>query len=216
MNEGLTATDDRMLRQSNPIVGLLRVFASSALAGFCIFVLYSFVSYSSSFQSVPAVFPISHYLFNKRTTSVFNVFNSGNMGKAYSKEARKPRSKSTYLDEIRSGSDVKMQGPVYKRASLLLNPTYLIPPTFLLDKSTEENYGVDNMDFIGPFESVRANLDYSYHGNYIKSRQLFQDRIVEKMLDGTIIEDSNGRGVCRTPTEPWIVFTAGVMGAGKR
>ena len=136
------------------------------------------------------------------------------MGKAYSKEVRKPRSKSTYVDEIRT--DVKMQGPVYKRASLLLNPTYLIPPTFLLEKSTEENYGDDNMDFIGSFESIRANLDYSYHGNYLKSRQLFQDRIVEKMLDGTIIEDSNGRGVCRTPNEPWIVFTAGVMGAGKR
>ena len=111
--------------------------------------------------------------------------------------------------------DVNMEGPTHKRASLLLNPTYPIPSSFSLDKSTEENYGVDTMEFYGPFKSIRSSLDYTYHGNYIKSRQLFQDRIVEKLLDGTVIEDSNGNGVCKTPTEPWIVFTAGVMGAGK-
>lgn len=111
--------------------------------------------------------------------------------------------------------DVNMEGPTHKRASLLLNPTYPIPSSFSFDKSTEENYGVDTMEFYGPFKSIRSSLDYTYHGNYIKSRQLFQDRIVEKLLDGTVIEDSNGNGVCKTPTEPWIVFTAGVMGAGK-
>lgn len=49
-----------------------------------------------------------------------------------------------------------------------------------------------------------------FSGNYEKKRQEFQDQIVQKLLDGTIIQDSNGR-VCRTPTEPYIVFTAGVM-----
>ncbi len=49
-------------------------------------------------------------------------------------------------------------------------------------------------------------------GNYIKSRQEFQDKIVEKMLDGTTVQDSSfPERVCKTPTEPWIVFTAGVM-----
>lgn len=190
------------LRQSTPLVGLIRIFASSAFAGICLFVLYNLTS-SSSFQSV---FPISPHHFNSRDilsfTSQYNSANDNNMGGAAS-----PTS-----DEI---DTVKMDGPVYKRASLLLNPTYPIPPSFSSDKSTEENYAADNMEFFGPFKSIRASLDYSYHGNYTQSRQLFQDRIVEKLLDGTIIEDSNGRGVCKTPNEPWIVFTAGVMGAGK-
>jgi predicted kinase len=55
----------------------------------------------------------------------------------------------------------------------------------------------------------------SYPGNYTKSRQLFQDKIITKLLDDAIVQDSKNGMSCRTPTEPWIVFTAGVMGAGK-
>eukprot|EP00986_Skeletonema_menzelii_P002781 scaffold790_cov149-Skeletonema_menzelii.AAC.26 len=190
------------LIQSTPLVGLIRIFASSAFAGICLFVLYNWTP-SSSFQSVSTLFPISRHHFNKREISSFasQYYNikDNNMG-----------------GESSRNSDTNvMVGPVYKRASQLLHPTYPIPPSFSFDKSTEENYGVDNMEFFGPFKSIRASLDYSYHGNYTQSRQLFQDRIVEKLLDGTIIEDANGRGVCKTPNEPWIVFTAGVMGAGK-
>ena len=57
---------------------------------------------------------------------------------------------------------------------------------------------------------IRCCSSATFLGNYTKSRQEFQDSIVEKLLDGTIIHDSSGR-VCRTPTEPFIVFTAGVM-----
>mmetsp|Transcript_16007 Transcript_16007/g.34672 ORF Transcript_16007/g.34672 Transcript_16007/m.34672 type:complete len:479 (-) Transcript_16007:3097-4533(-) len=96
-----------------------------------------------------------------------------------------------------------------------VSPTYTIPSYFSLDMSTEENYGEENMDFFGPFEGIRSNLDYSYHENYTKNRQQFQDKIVEQLLDGTVILDEKNGRVCKTPTEPWIVFTAGVMGAGK-
>ena len=34
------------------------------------------------------------------------------------------------------------------------------------------------------------------------------------MLESALITDVNG-DVCTTPTEPWLVFTAGAMGAGK-
>ncbi len=190
------------LRQSAPLVGLIRIFASSAFTGICLFVLYSLTS-SSSFQ-VYTFFPISPHYYSKREISLFAF-------QYYIADDSIMGGKEPDLDEI----NIDVQGPVYKRASLLLNPTYPIPPSFSFDKSTEENYGADNMEFFGPFKSIRASLDYSYHGNYTESRQHFQDRIVEKLLDGTVIEDSNGRGVCKTPTEPWIVFTAGVMGAGK-
>ena len=52
---------------------------------------------------------------------------------------------------------------------------------------------------------------FIFSGNYSKSRQEFQDKIVEKLLDGTAVTDATNGRVCKTPTEPWIVFTAGVM-----
>ena len=60
--------------------------------------------------------------------------------------------------------------------------------------------------------SFLCYLEYdAYLGNYSKSRQEFQDTIIEKFLDGTVIHDNTNGLVCKTPTEPWIVFTAGVM-----
>ncbi|KAL9190466.1 hypothetical protein ACHAXT_007677 [Thalassiosira profunda] len=93
--------------------------------------------------------------------------------------------------------------------------SYDVPSYFLLDLSTQENYGVEDREFYGQFKQIRAGLDYDYHGNYSRRRQAFQDRIVEGMLDGTTIRDAANGQICKTPTEPWIVFTAGVMGAGK-
>lgn len=51
--------------------------------------------------------------------------------------------------------------------SSLRSPSYSIPSYFSLDMSTEENYGVESMEFYGPFASIRASLDYSYHGEII-------------------------------------------------
>jgi hypothetical protein len=53
--------------------------------------------------------------------------------------------------------------------------------------------------------------NYHKKGNYSRARQELQDKIVRKMLDGTTITDETNGSVCTTPTEPWIVFTAGVM-----
>jgi Zeta toxin len=57
-------------------------------------------------------------------------------------------------------------------------------------------------------------LDYSYHKNYTFERQRFQDSIIQEYLNDAVIKDENGE-ICTTPTKPWIVFTAGAMGAGK-
>lgn len=136
------------------------------------------------------------------------------------------------LDEHNEDEDVitefSVMGFGRKRPPLSLPPSYngrnslflfsksqAIPSSYSIDRSTQENYGVANRDFGGPFAKIRASLDYNYHGNYIESRQIFQDRIVEKLLDGTTVHDEANGLVCKTPTEPWIVFTAGVMGAGK-
>jgi len=85
---------------------------------------------------------------------------------------------------------------------------------FSIMVSTEENHKVDDLDFYGPYADIRATLDYTYHSNYSKERQGLQDRIITEMLGGAFITDVNG-DICSTPTEPFIVFTAGAMGAGK-
>jgi len=85
-------------------------------------------------------------------------------------------------------------------------------------KSTEENYQHESLKFYGKFTSIRATIDYNYHSNYIPSRQLLQDTILSHLLgknnqSDTIVDKA---GVsCQKPTNPWIVFTAGAMGAGK-
>jgi len=80
--------------------------------------------------------------------------------------------------------------------------------------STEENNRSYDMRFYGPFAHIRKTLDYNYHKNYRMERQWLQDAIIEEFLETVHLTDVNG-DVCTTPTEPWIVFTAGAMGAGK-
>jgi predicted kinase len=87
---------------------------------------------------------------------------------------------------------------------------------FAAGMSSEENYKAtaDEQGFYGPFADIRSTLDYSYHEHYEKNRQSLQDKILTDMLNSAVITDKNGN-VCTTPTEPWLVFTAGAMGAGK-
>ncbi|CBJ29745.1 conserved unknown protein [Ectocarpus siliculosus] len=77
-------------------------------------------------------------------------------------------------------------------------------------RSTEANYEVkvevENGTFAERFGEARSLLDYSYHSHYTLERQHVQDDILQEAL--------------RTKTpgsleNPWAVFTAGAMGAGK-
>jgi predicted kinase len=80
--------------------------------------------------------------------------------------------------------------------------------------SSEENNKSDDMNFYGKYSYIRKTLDYEYHSNYTFERQKLQDAIISDMLDEAFIFDENGN-VGTVPKEPWIVFTAGAMGAGK-
>ncbi len=82
------------------------------------------------------------------------------------------------------------------------------------DKSTEENHCASGMNFYGPYAHLRELLDYTYHKNYTRERQMLQDSIIYETLNRVRIVDKTGT-VCTTPTEPFLVFTAGGMGAGK-
>mmetsp|Transcript_37764 Transcript_37764/g.72343 ORF Transcript_37764/g.72343 Transcript_37764/m.72343 type:complete len:501 (-) Transcript_37764:300-1802(-) len=54
------------------------------------------------------------------------------------------------------------------------------------------------------YAHIRVTLDYDYHFHPTISRQMVQD---------DIIRDTLQRGTCSD--EPWLIFTAGAMGAGK-
>jgi hypothetical protein len=80
--------------------------------------------------------------------------------------------------------------------------------------SSEENNKSDDRHFYGKYSHIRKTLDYSYHCNYTFERQKLQDAIVTDMLHEAFVMDPDGN-VGTVPTQPWIVFTAGAMGAGK-
>jgi len=95
-------------------------------------------------------------------------------------------------------------------------------------RSTEENYSCDSQSntsgdgFFGEFQEFRRRLDRSYHHNYIPSRQVLQDTIIKSLLwsdsscEGTLFHKEDvSRPNEHKDTAPWIVFTAGVYGAGK-
>lgn len=75
--------------------------------------------------------------------------------------------------------------------------------------STEENYRSHDRQMFGRFRTIREQLDYEYHSNYLPSRQILQDTIVNTFLQQSVGDSSS----CEE--EPWIIFTAGAMGAGK-
>jgi hypothetical protein len=80
--------------------------------------------------------------------------------------------------------------------------------------STEENYRSMEQIFAGRFSDIRRRLDLNYHSSYTRSRELLQDAIIESMLVSSVGEAPGQPQPC-TSSEPWIIFTAGVMGAGK-
>jgi hypothetical protein len=75
--------------------------------------------------------------------------------------------------------------------------------TFDWNKTTEDLWCVPH--FTGDHKDIRPLLDYSWHGTYKKERLQIQDDIIHKLCSEQ----------CQSRLLPWVVFTAGAMGAGK-
>eukprot|EP00976_Prorocentrum_cordatum_P083877 1185418-Prorocentrum_minimum.AAC.5 len=92
------------------------------------------------------------------------------------------------------------------RPESLLEERFRTPSFWEYDygKSTQENYTQDTPSWIGHFKELRATLDHSYHGYYTEGRQQIQDDLIRDVVSGGSAKK-----------HPWIVFTAGAMGAGK-
>ena len=87
-----------------------------------------------------------------------------------------------------------------------------LPQTFMMAShidadhtlSTEQLYSTTQPVFTGPYEHVRRQLDYTWHAYYTAERQRIQDEIITQFL----------RTGIKRIEHPWIVHTAGPMGAG--
>eukprot|EP00656_Telonema_subtile_P009462 TRINITY_DN14446_c0_g1_i2.p1 TRINITY_DN14446_c0_g1~~TRINITY_DN14446_c0_g1_i2.p1 ORF type:complete len:435 (-),score=44.21 TRINITY_DN14446_c0_g1_i2:2-1306(-) len=91
-----------------------------------------------------------------------------------------------------------------RRLRILTNQMCLLDP-YNYSAPTQQNHSVTGPEWVGPYADIRGRLDATYHGHYSKSRQAIQDRIIADAVgDGTSHREA-----------PWIVFTAGAMGAGK-
>lgn len=102
-------------------------------------------------------------------------------------------------------------------------------------RSTSENHQAPSAPFREEFKASRERLDYSWHVRYSLRRQELQDAIVRKMLResaAACFSESHDeevdlgvfRGLAarwrrrhgmRAPSQPWAIFTAGCMAAGK-
>ncbi len=81
---------------------------------------------------------------------------------------------------------------------------WIIPRSFNPDLSTRDNYELKQKKFFGAYADIRESRDFDYHGNYVCKRQLFQDKLISDVVQSAVSKDV-----------PWIIFTAGAMGAGK-
>lgn len=105
-------------------------------------------------------------------------------------------------------------------------------------KSTAENYQCSDCNFIGEFKHLRKSLDHNFHVRYNFERQLFQDRVVNYYIGlksawnrpawnnaskyrATVMKQQDPEQA-RMPSNlrdpqnpPFVLFTAGAMGAGK-
>ena len=95
-------------------------------------------------------------------------------------------------------------------------------------KPTSANYACPDARLRREFLSSRAGLDYRFHTRYTLERQALQDNIIRSMLSFEDMQTGRPeaqsrwvrgvRGNSRSllqPRQPWCIFTAGAMGAGK-
>jgi hypothetical protein len=78
-------------------------------------------------------------------------------------------------------------------------------------RPTDEIYKSNDGILHGKYIDIRKTLDYNFHTVYTRERVQLQDLIIDSVLEEFPID--NDRQNCSDT--PWIVFTAGAMGAGK-
>ncbi|KAJ9440964.1 hypothetical protein DIPPA_00440 [Diplonema papillatum] len=81
---------------------------------------------------------------------------------------------------------------------------WVIPPCYDYRKDTAAVYASSDHKVYGQYAEIRKKLDFIYHGNYSKERQLMQDVLIESVVESGATQE-----------HPWLIYSAGAMGAGK-
>ena len=113
-------------------------------------------------------------------------------------------------------------------AGMLLRALLLLPPlasarwlfasapsaadSYDYGRSTAENHAEAGAPLSREFFTSRAGLDYSWHVRYSTLRQHLQDAIIREMLAPA---QRSAAQPGKRDSQPWALFTAGCMGAGK-
>lgn len=145
------------------------------------------------FVSTLKTMQLDYNLGDKELRRVFDAMDTNGDGRMSLDEFRMGRSEHPFtrtLVETLSG------------ASSLYSPSSVLNDcNFDISKSTAEFYQAPLKDgFHGEHVEIRKILDYNYHDNYTKERQLFQDALIRSnLLVGKGSED------------PWYVLTCGPM-----
>ena len=69
--------------------------------------------------------------------------------------------------------------------------------------------------WLGKYEHIRSRLDYDFHNAYSRKRVMLQDEIIDSMLTEHDASFAQMTQNCTRTAQPWLIFTAGAMGAGK-
>lgn len=99
----------------------------------------------------------------------------------------------------------RRQGWRSQRVQLRSSDLGPVPTDYDFGGSTEDYYGVTQ--FVGAHAEIRALLDYSWHKLYHPTRVDVQDKLICNLCEQGSMSKSD--------LLPWVVFTAGAMGAGK-
>lgn len=103
------------------------------------------------------------------------------------------------LKEFQSGAtESPFLRSLVKAVSKGVERPFLVPSDFDYSKSTAENYEAPLEEgFHGEFADIREHLDYTYHSNYMRCRQLWQDTLIQN----SVILAGRAKG------QPWLVHT---------
>jgi len=103
-------------------------------------------------------------------------------------------------------SITKTRGESYSNLThLIVKSSYDYEKTTACNHSDSNKMHGDLQPFHGKYADIRELRDYSYHPMYFPQRQLLQDVLIANVVDKRLPQKS----------EPWIIYTAGPMGAGK-
>lgn len=106
--------------------------------------------------------------------------------------------------DVETASTRSSLNDIVTEESIVYSDAFQVEETYDYEQSTVDNYRAEQNSLVGDYVDIRQTLDYSYHPYYDERRQLLQDQLLKNVV-------SSGR----RQQWPWIVFTAGAMGAGK-